>query len=285
MTSLRTGSDDKTVRFWDCAEPSYANCKTFRLNFAVSSITFDDHYLAVGTFTSFIFLFDLAKEGQEPHQLVGHVQAVHCLELQISRHLLFSGCNNREVMLWSIPAGKLLCSITLDFIPFSVKFQHIWTRDNVTSAQGYGLVISGVRDAQVCFFSSATNEAFRVSKWPTQPKKGFLSVFAADNSQFAVSDSVMITLARLEQQGCMDTSSNNALGSNGSISNVGIAILKRWTMAQKPSETVLLSSGSMYSLLASSAGRLMMLQHTDNERKNDDPRSRLVGISLHPFQK
>ncbi|XP_013379485.1 F-box/WD repeat-containing protein 2 isoform X2 [Lingula anatina] len=105
---LATGSDDHTVRLWDCKD---GQCLKVFDTHTVADLKFDDHYLVTGSFDSTAACWEV-DTGKKLRQYQGHVAAVFTIDFNTDLNILVTGSADNTVKLWSFDTANLLQTFT-----------------------------------------------------------------------------------------------------------------------------------------------------------------------------
>ena len=99
------GSDDFTVRIWDCA---LGDCiRVLRTHQTVSDIKFDETSLVTASFNTTATLWDI-ETGEQLKTYVGHVAAIFSVDYDTRLDVLVTGSADSTVKVWKLSTGVMI---------------------------------------------------------------------------------------------------------------------------------------------------------------------------------
>ena len=120
--AIVSGGDDSQLIRWNLGDYSGEKLPVSGWQISALAVAPDDT-LAVGSGDGRIYLGSLAKVNA-PKTLVHHQDQVTALAVDVAGHLLVSGGRDRTIRLWSLPSGRLTCTLTAPKAPITAIVCH-----------------------------------------------------------------------------------------------------------------------------------------------------------------
>jgi WD40 repeat protein len=124
-----------------------------RVGHSISALKFDECYLVAGSFSAVVSVWDVFS-GSRRCQLIGHTEAVFCVDFSAPLDLIFSGSANSTIAVWSLSTGQLLKIVATSCIPHSVHCSQVALRVGSLLTDGLQLMtVIGVDNTEFILFS------------------------------------------------------------------------------------------------------------------------------------
>ncbi|CAG8668276.1 4626_t:CDS:2, partial [Gigaspora rosea] len=102
-----SGSFDKTIKVWDIS--SQTCLKTLEGHSAgIQCLALSQSNLVSGSWDKSIIVYDVTKDYEFKHKLLGHTAGIISLEINSNETLLFSGSVDKTIRIWNINTGDRL---------------------------------------------------------------------------------------------------------------------------------------------------------------------------------
>ena len=98
------GSDDRTVRIWDCETGS---CLKIISTHTVADVKFDKNFVVTASFDACAACWEM-KSGMNLSWYLGHTAAVFTVDYNVKVNLLVTGSADGTVKVWTFRSGELL---------------------------------------------------------------------------------------------------------------------------------------------------------------------------------
>ena len=150
---LASGSEDRTIRFWDVTNGAETRIPTGYMH-RVSSLAFsaDGKLLASGSYEGTIKLWDVATR-REMRTLTGHEWGIKQLMFSLDGKLLASASSDGMIKFWDVATGK-------EFRTLALKGHKSWIF-SVAFSPDWRVIATGSSDTTIKLWDAATGEELR----------------------------------------------------------------------------------------------------------------------------
>lgn len=133
---LATGSDDHTVRIWDC---STGQCLTVIQTHTVAEVKFNNQYIFTASFDTTAACWDF-DTGRLLNHYTGHVAAVFSIDYSMSLDIVITGSADSTIKVWRLSSAQLIQTLPHHRSNWIMQvrlvdrgqFSYILSRDNIS---------------------------------------------------------------------------------------------------------------------------------------------------------
>ena len=153
----------------------------------MSALKFDDKFLVTGSFNASVSLWDIRFGAQQIRKLVGHTEAVFCVDICVDLDLLLSGSASSIIAVWSLSSGELLRFIDVGCKPRSIDCLRVVNINRQWSTDQYAVVVGNENLVTIVTIPIIDTEEVDTFEW-RKSKSDVLRVCRVNESQCLIMD-------------------------------------------------------------------------------------------------